>query len=95
MEKLDKKARLQTIRKIVSMNSLESKLVVKNPLDCSLCRSCMEDAGEGKVTVEGDDTNFFFKFETDGSLSAKQVLDKAAEILSQEAKAFADDVAAL
>ena len=71
------------------------KLVAKRPLDCSLCGTCTEGAGEGIVAVKGDDTNFFFKFETDGSLSAKQVIDKAAEILSQEAKAFADDVAAL
>ena len=69
------------------------KLVAKRPLDCSLCMSCVED-GTG-VSVKGDDTNFFFKFETDGSLTAKQVLDKAAEILSEGAKAIADSVAAL
>ena len=69
------------------------KLVAKRPLDCSLCMSCVED-GSG-VSVKGDDTNFVFKFETDGSLTAKQVLDKAAEILSQEAKTIADAVAAL
>ena len=31
-----------------------------------------------------DDTTFRFKFETDGSLTAQQVLDKALEILSSE-----------
>ena len=73
----------------------KGKLVVKNPLECSLCRTCMEDEREGKVTVEGDETNFFFKFETDGSLTAQQVLDKAAEILSQDAKSIADAISAL
>lgn len=71
------------------------KLVAKRPLDCSLCMSCTEGAGKGAVTVKGDETNFFFKFETDGSLTAQQVLDKAAEILSEDAKAIADSVAAL
>ena len=54
-----------------------------------------EVAGEDAIKVKGDDTNFVFKFETDGSLTAQQVLDKAAEILSEEAKAFADSIAAL
>ena len=71
------------------------KLVAKRPLDCSLCMTCTENEGKGAVSVKGDDTNFFFKFETDGSLTAKQVLDKAAEILSQDAKTFADLVSAL
>ena len=71
------------------------KLVAKRPLDCSLCGTCTENEGKGAITVKGDDTNFFFKFETDGSLTAKQVLDKAAEILSQESKGFADLVAEL
>ena len=71
------------------------KLVAKRPLDCSLCGTCTENEGKGAITVKGDDTSFFFKFETDGSLTAKQVLDKAAEILSQESKDFADLVAEL
>lgn len=69
------------------------KLVVKRPIDCGLCMSCAEATDE--ITVEGDDSNFVFKFETDGSLTAQQVLDKAAEILVNEAKDFADQVAAL
>ena len=73
----------------------DGKLVAKRPLDCSLCGTCTENEGKGAITVKGDDTNFFFKFETDGSLTAKQVLDKAAEILSQESKDFADLVAGL
>ena len=41
------------------------------------------------VTVEWDDTAFVFKYETDGSLTARQVLDKAVEILEQKAEEFA------
>ena len=73
----------------------DGKLVAKRPLDCSLCGTCTENEGRGAITVNGDDTNFFFKFETDGSLTAKQVLDKAAEILSQDSKNFADLIAEL
>lgn len=65
------------------------RLVVRNPLECSLCRACTDRLGErGGITVTGDDTNFFFKFETDGSLTAQQALDKAVEILADEANDF-------
>ena len=67
----------------------DGKLVIKNPLDCSLCRACTDHLGErGGITVKGDDKNFFFKFETDGSLTAQQALDEAVEILADEAKDF-------
>ncbi|UAL08025.1 MAG: DNA-directed RNA polymerase subunit D [Candidatus Methanogranum gryphiswaldense] len=64
------------------------KLVVVNPHACSLCDTCKEITN-GAVHVKGDDKNFLFTFETDGSLTAKQVLEKAVEILSEEAKELA------
>ncbi len=42
----------------------------------------------GAVSVEWNDKDFIFTFETDGSLTAKQVLDKAVEILLSRAKEF-------
>ena len=67
----------------------DGKLVIKNPLECSLCRACTDHLGEkGGITVTGDDQNFFFKFETDGSLTAQHALDKAVEILAEEANDF-------
>ena len=41
------------------------------------------------VSIDWDDSKFIFKFETDGSLTAQQVLDKAVEILEQKAEEFA------
>lgn len=74
----------------------DGKLVVKNPLDCSLCHECTDHVSEmGGITVKGDDCNFVFKFETDGSLTAEQALNKAVEILSQEALEFKDQLEAL
>lgn len=45
---------------------------------------------KGFATVRWDDSAYLFKYETDGSLTARQVLDKALEILASSA----DDVAA-
>ncbi len=72
------------------------KLVVKDPIACGYAKGCLEklDETEG-VTVNWDDTNFLFKYETDGSLTAQQALDIAIDLLSKEAKGFADDIKAL
>lgn len=72
------------------------ELVVKDPLKCNLCMACTEMLGEGKgLTVTGSESDFVFKFETDGSLTARQALDKAVEILSAEAEDFKSQIEAL
>ena len=67
------------------------KLVVAREIDCIFCDACKANS-RGVISVESDDRNFVFKFETDGSLTAQQVLDKAAEVLSENAKAFAAEL---
>jgi DNA-directed RNA polymerase subunit D len=47
------------------------------------------------VSIDWDDSKFIFKFETDGSLTAQQVLDKAVEILAATASEFTAAVEAL
>ncbi|MDO5853810.1 MAG: DNA-directed RNA polymerase subunit D, partial [Thermoplasmata archaeon] len=74
----------------------DGKLVVKDGLSCNLCMSCVEAVGRDRgLSVSGDDTNFVFKFETDGSLTARQALDKAVEILTAEAEDFKAQIEAL
>ena len=67
-------------------------LVAARPMDCILCDSCVEIDGGKSVSVKGDDKNFVFTFETDGSLSAEKALRKAAELISEKTKAFADNI---
>ena len=74
----------------------DGKLVVRNPLECSLCMTCTDHVGDrGGVKVTADDTNFLFKFETDGSLTAQQTLDKALEVLTSEAEDFTSQLESL
>lgn len=70
------------------------KLIVVNRYACSLCDTCNR-ATHGAVKVKGDSKNFVFTFETDGSLTAEQVLKKAVEILSEEAGKLAEQAADL
>ncbi len=72
------------------------KLVVENARECTLCKSCMDSVNnDGSIIVKGDDKNFLFVFETDGSLTAEQTLNKAAEILSQKASDLSIEFAQL
>ena len=60
---------------------------------CVLGKAVQHDPHlEGAVTVSWDDSNFVFRFETDGSLTARQVLDKAVEILHKKAEEILDVV---
>lgn len=65
-----------------------NKLEVVNPDACTLCLACVDVAGEDKIKVEGDENNIIFEIETYGSLSNKEIIDKAIDNLSNELKAL-------
>lgn len=72
---------------------VDGKLVVANEHECGLCKTCIEHIRDGEgITVEGDDTCFLFKFETDGSYTAQDALDEALKILKKEAEEFEDQI---
>ncbi|MDR0198715.1 MAG: DNA-directed RNA polymerase subunit D [Methanomassiliicoccaceae archaeon] len=64
------------------------KTSVSKPLRCSLCDSCLTFCPSGAISVEADNKNFVFSFETDGSLTAETVLSEAITLLSRQASAF-------
>ncbi len=69
-----------------------AKAVVKNLEACSLCRSCVEECGRDAITVEGDPARIIFSFETDGSLTPRQVLAEALDILHYKYDALAESL---
>ena len=74
----------------------KGELVVKDPVACGLCNGCIERLSETDgVTIDWDDSNFIFKYETDGSMTAQKALDVALDVLSKEAGSFAEDIKAL
>jgi len=62
---------------------------------CDLCKSCSEACETDAIHVTGDLTKFIFEFETDGSLSAAQALEKALEIIEARYDDFRDQVSEL
>lgn len=64
------------------------KVKVTNAIGCTLCESCQTFCPSKAISFKADDKNFVFRFETDGSLSAETVLNKAVSLLSEQARSF-------
>lgn len=73
----------------------DGKLVVENLENCILCNACVDVCTHDAITVQGDKTKFIFEFETDGSLSARNTLKKALDILEKKFDDFREDVSSM
>ncbi len=85
------------IARVCPVNILEAadgEFRVTDIEKCTLCKLCEEES-EGRIKVRGDSTRFLFRFETDRSLTAQQVLAKGLEILQQKFASVAENVGAL
>ncbi len=63
-----------------------NKLVLKDPVKCDLCRSCVEKV-KG-VEVKGDESRIIFRVESVSGLEPEQIVSRAAEILLGKATDF-------
>jgi len=50
------------------------KLTVTDETKCIFCGACERIADDGSIKIEADEEDFFLRFETDGSLSAREAL---------------------
>jgi len=73
----------------------DDRVEVIDPEACDLCKSCLEACETGALSVIGDENKFIFQFETDTSLSAKDTLLKALEILEKRFEEFRENVSGL
>jgi DNA-directed RNA polymerase subunit D len=73
----------------------DGKLFVENLENCMLCRACSDVCKDNAITIGEDETKFVFEFETDGSLTAKEALGKALEILEKMFEEFREGISAL
>ena len=73
----------------------DEKKITAEPVKCTLCESCQSFCAPHAISLEADDKNFVFTFETDGSLSAEATLKKALELLSSKADSLGQMVETL
>ena len=54
---------------------------VANPLNCTLCKYCIDLCEPDAITINDDPTKVIFSFETNGGMNPANVLTKAGELL--------------
>ncbi len=60
--------------------------------ECRLCRACQEVCRSEAVTLSGDPSKFVFQYETDGAMTAEEVLKYALGLLVEKFTSFRDAV---
>ncbi len=71
------------------------KIVVKHAEKCNLCNSCVEMCETEAIKVTGDQSKILFRFETDGSIPAKDVLLKGLRMLEEGFEQVREQVSSL
>jgi DNA-directed RNA polymerase subunit D len=73
----------------------DKKIVVKHPEKCNLCGGCMEVCDAGVIKVVPIPTKLLFRFETDGSIPAKEVLTRGLKMLEERFEALREQISTL
>ena len=73
----------------------KGKIVVKDLEACIFCMLCEESCGEGCIKVGMDKSKILFQFETDGSLTSKEALARALDLLEKRFSTLSSQAAKL
>ncbi len=68
----------------------DGELIVSDVEECKLCSACEEACISDAIDVSGREDKFILTFETDGSLSSRDVLKKGLEELKKKVGRFAE-----
>ncbi|MCD6171370.1 MAG: DNA-directed RNA polymerase subunit D [Thermoplasmata archaeon] len=60
------------------------KIAIKNIEECTLCKSCMEKCSKNAINVRGNPNKIIMQYDTDSSLTAKEVFKEALDILYEK-----------
>lgn len=63
----------------------DGKLRMKNEVDCSLCKECVEAIESKGLEVEGDENKFIYKIESISALEPEAILERTTEIVEEKA----------
>ncbi len=73
----------------------DGKLTVTDEVKCIDCKACEKTCEHGSVHIEPDEERFFLRFETDGSLSAREALRFALKDLKRRFEELREAVQAI
>lgn len=68
------------------LRSKGDKVVITDPLDCTLCNQCLQLAKEGEIKIEPVEDSFVFTVETASGIKSPDIVTMATEIMEASAK---------
>ena len=77
------------------LNFADGRLSVTDEVKCIDCHACEKTCEHGSVRIEPDEERFFLRFETDGSLSAREALRYALKDLRRRFEELREAVQAI
>ena len=60
---------------------IEGNKLVLDPISCNICKLCVEECKKEALKVAGDPTRFIFKLKSSGSLSCREIVKEAINII--------------
>lgn len=71
----------------------KTKPKIKNLIECTLCKACVEACGEKKaIKVEGEKNRFIFNVESISGLTPKEIVLEACDILENKASELKKEI---
>ncbi len=65
-----------------------NKVIVKDPLQCILCKLCVDACDINAITVDEDNSAFIFTAESDGSYPARELIIQSADTIIDKARSL-------
>ena len=75
-------------RGILKSDKRSKKIKILDIENCTMCKSCVRASENGYINVGHRENDFIFRIETDGSMTPKEVLLKACDVLGEKADKF-------
>jgi DNA-directed RNA polymerase subunit D len=73
---------------ILKLNKKNKKPTFQNIENCTLCKACVRASENDAIDVGHEKNKIIFKIETDGSMTPKEVLLSACDVLNSKADKF-------
>lgn len=68
----------------------DGKVKMINIEECTMCKACVDTCPEDAITINHDESKVLFKVESTGTMPPEKILSKAAQVLEEKSREFAD-----
>ncbi|NHV11654.1 MAG: DNA-directed RNA polymerase subunit D [Candidatus Verstraetearchaeota archaeon] len=82
-------------KKVLDVDSKTGYPYLRDPINCSLCKACVDACEYDAIELKPDDTSFIFYVESTGSIPVHKIIYTAATILAEKCDEFLSKIGGL